>query len=176
MKREQQLNRNATIYHYQLIHKINIPQEVMASYMSISLIFGLFQFLMYQWSGLLSWMLGILIIQVVHYLIIRLTMIRVDEPDDRRWSWRSTIPWIGYVPVQMVDHGLFRKLHRHLLWFGLCMIAVIYPWAPEPYMVSLICWHLWTLMPRLVILHKLRKNRRDGVLKLQSNEVCFYHR
>lgn len=175
-QREQKLAEQATVYHYQLVRKIPMHKETIAGYLSIALIFGLFQGSMYGTEGVLAWMLGLLGIQLVHFIIIRLTMIRVDEQDDRRWSWRVAAPWIGYVPVQMVEHALFRRLHRHLLWFGLCVITVVYPWVTEPYMISFICWHLWTIAPRMAILRKLRKNRRDGVLKLESADVSFYHR
>ncbi len=175
-QRGQKITELATIYHYQLVRRIPIHRELIASYLSIALIFGLFQGLMYGTAGILAWMLGILAVYIIHFIIIRLTLIRVDEPDDRRWSWRIRAPWIGYVPVQMVEHGLLRRLHRHLLWFGLCVIAVIYPWVNEATMISLICWHFWTLAPRIVILRKVRKDRRDGVLKFEPTDVSFYHR
>ena len=176
VQRKQQLTERATIYNYQLLRRIAIPKETTVSYVCIAALFGLFQGLMYGTSGILAWMLSIAVIQFVHFLIIRLTLIRVDEPEFRRWSWQVGAPWIGYVPIQMIEHGLFRRLHRHLMWFGLCVIAVFYTWANESLMISLVCWHVWTLAPRSVVLRKLRKQRKDGVLKLQPSDVSLYLR
>lgn len=175
-QRKQKITESATIYNYQLIRRIGIPKETKASYVLIALLFGLFQGLMYGTSGVLAWMISIAVVQVIHFIIIRLTLIRVDEPEFRRWNWRFGSPWFGYIPVRMIEHGLFRRLHRHLLWFGICVIAIIYPWANESLMISLICWHIWTIAPRIVILNKIRKTRRDGVLHLESTNVSVYLR
>lgn len=176
MPRRQQLDEKATIYHYQLIRRIPIPREVRISHLLIAALFGVFQGGMYGTTGILSWMISLIGVELVHFVIIRLTLIRVDEPEFRRFRWSLDAPWIGYVPVQHTEHGLFRRLHRHLLWFGLCVIAVAYPWVHESFMISLICWHLWTLAPRSVVLRKIRGLRRDGVMKLQSTDCSVYYR
>jgi hypothetical protein len=176
MQRDSLIDRKATIYHYQLIRKFAIRKEMIVSHLIGACLLAAFQFLMYGVNGLMSWTIGLLGIPIIHYVILRLTMKRVDEPEDRRWNWRFAFPWIGYVPIQMVEHGLFRKLHWHLMWFGLCAIAVFYPWASESFMISLICWHFWFLAPRLFILRLFRKARRDGVIKLLPTEVSVYHR
>ncbi|GGG24400.1 transposase [Paenibacillus abyssi] len=176
MQREIKLNKESTIYHYQLIRKLRIRTEMLVSYAVIALLFAAFQYIFYNNDGLLTWILGLVMIIVIHWAILRLTMLRVDEPEDRRWGWRFKLPWSGYLPVQLVEHQLFRKLHRHLLWLGLCAVAVIYPWASESLMISMISWHAWLLAPRLILLRQLRKARRDGVLRLDEQEVLFYHR
>jgi len=175
-QRVQRIDKRATVYHYQLIRKIAIRREMVLSYLIAAGIFLAFQAGMYGLNGIYAWAAGLAGMPLIHFFILRLTMIRVDEPEDHRWNWRAAVPWIGYIPVQMVEHGLFRRLHRHLFWFGLCAIAVIYPWASEPYMISLVSWHFWFLAPRLLILRKIRKSRRDGVLKLLPTEVSVYHR
>ncbi|RXZ79250.1 transposase [Paenibacillaceae bacterium] len=176
MKRRETINDNATIYNYQLIRKITPKPELMISYGIAGLLFGGFQFAMYQFSGLLYWVAALVAIIITHWIIIRLTMIRVEEEEDRKWGWRLKVPWAGYLPIQMVEHQLFRKLHGHLLWLGLCAIAACYPWATESLMISLICWHIWILAPRLLLLRTLRKARRDGLLRLDAEEITFYHR
>lgn len=174
--RRQQLNDKATIYHYQLIRRISVPKEAVISHLLTAAIFGVFQAGLFGTDGILAWLAGLVIVECIHFIIIRLTLIRVDEPEFRRFSWRFASPWIGYVPVLHIEHGLFRRLHRHLLWFGLCVIAIFYPWASGSLMISLVCWHLWTLAPRIIVLHKIRKLRRDGVLKLQPSDCSFYYR
>ncbi|SFJ87922.1 hypothetical protein SAMN02799624_06420 [Paenibacillus sp. UNC496MF] len=166
----------ATIYQYRLIQKVFVRNELYRSYLCAICVLALFLVLMYRLDGVKAFGIGILCSQFIHFLIIRLTLIRVDEPDYRRWGWRVLGIWIGYIPVAYIEYGLFRRLHRHLLWLGLCTIGILYPWADEATMISLIMCHLWFLAPRLVISRKLRKSRRDGVLKITANEVSYYHR
>lgn len=173
MLREQ---KKATIYQYQLIRKIMIRKEHLWSHLSIILILMCFQLLMYRLEGVIALGIGIICTQIIHFFIIRLTLLRVDEPDSRRWGWRFSPPWIGYIPIAHIELALFRRLHRHLLWLGLCAIGIIYPWANEAQMISLISWHIWFLAPRLIILRQLRKVRRDGVIRIQSREITYYHR
>lgn len=174
--RRQQLHEEATIYHYQLVRRIPIPREVRISHLLIAALFGAFQGGYYGTTGILSWMIGLIGVELVHYIIIRLTLIRVNEPEFRRFRWSLDAPWIGYVPVRHIELGLFRRLQRHLLWFGLSVIAVAYPWVHESLMISLVCWHLWTLAPRSVVLRKMRGVRRDGVLKLSPADCSVYYR
>ncbi|MFC3788800.1 transposase [Paenibacillus sp. GCM10012307] len=176
MQRRSEIHENATVYHYQLIKKIQVQNESVISYGIIVSGLGIFQIIMYSYQGLFYWLASALAIYWLHWVIIKLTMIRVDEPEDRRWGWRYKTPWIGYLPIVMVEHQLFRKLHRHLLWIGLCAIALIYPWMGESAMISLISWHLWALAPRLIVLNKLRRSRKDGLIFLEDTSVNFYHR
>ncbi|GGD99307.1 transposase [Paenibacillus nasutitermitis] len=166
----------ATIYQYQLIRKIMIRSELMWSYLSIAFIISIFQLVLYQKDGALAIVLGIVATLLIQFIIIRLTLVRVDEPDNRRWGWRILLPWVGYIPIAHIELALFRRLHRHMLWLGLCAIGVAYPWANEAQMISMICWHLWMLAPRMILLHSLRKSRRDGVLRIQATDVSYYHR
>ncbi len=176
MQRLEELNENATIYHYQLIKKIHIQNEALTSYALIVSGLGIFQMMLYGYIGLIIWLISGLSIYLLHWVIIRLTMIRVEEPEDRRWGWRYKAPWIGYLPIAMVEHQLFRRLHRHLLWIGLCALALAYPWINESAMISLISWHLWALAPRMIILSRVRRLRKDGVLLLDDTAVSFYKR
>ncbi|MFB9324390.1 transposase [Paenibacillus aurantiacus] len=166
----------ATIYQYQLIRRINIHKEYVWSYFVIAFLLILFQLTMYRVDGAIAIGIGVVFTQIIHFFIIRLTLVRVDEPNYRRWGLRFSKPWFGYIPTAFIELSLYRKVHRHLLWLGLCAIGVAYPWANEAQMISLISWHLWFLAPRLLVLRPLRKCRPDGVLKFQPTEVSFYHR
>ncbi|WP_245585904.1 transposase [Paenibacillus pinihumi] len=176
MERKSVIHENATIYHYQLVKKIQVMNESVISYGIIVSGLGIFQIMMYGYIGLLLWLVSALAIYLLHWVIIKLTMLRVDEPEDRRWGWRYKSPWIGYLPIAMVEHQLFRRLHRHLLWIGLCAVALIYPWMNESVMISLLSWHLWALAPRLLILNKLRRSKKDGLILLEDTSFSFYHR
>ncbi|QYR21696.1 transposase [Paenibacillus sp. sptzw28] len=168
--------KKATIYQYQLVRKIPVRKELLWSHYVIAFILIVFQIAMYQFDGFIAIVLGISCTQLVHFIIIRLTLLRVDIPDSRRWGWRLTPPWVGYIPIAHIELSVYRRLHRHLLWLGLATVCIVYPWANEAQMISLISWHLWFLIPRIVILRRLRKFSRDGILKIQSKEINCYHR
>ncbi|RAP73336.1 transposase [Paenibacillus montanisoli] len=166
----------ATIYQYQLIQKVLVRDELRKSHLTILAILSIFLLIMYRLDGIKALGIGITGALFIHFIITRLTLIRVDEPDDRRWGWRMMAPWFGYVPTAHIELGLYRRLHRHLLWLGLCAIGVFYPWANEPTMISLIMCHIWILAPRLVIMRKLRQAHRNGVLRIAGTDVSYYHR
>lgn len=167
---------NATIYQYQLVRRKIIRVELIQSHLLIAAILLAFQMLMYQMDGLFSWLFGFAIVQILHIAIIFLTFIRVDEAADRKWVWRITPPWIGFKPANDIKLYLFRRVHRHLFWIGLCLIALLYPWIKESLLISIVSWHFWLLIPRLLLSFSFRKEQNDGVLRLQSREASYYRR
>jgi len=167
---------NATIYQYQLVKRVIVKSELILSHLIIAAIFLGFQMLNYGVHGLFAWLFGFAAIQVLHLLIIVLTFISVTEAAERQWTWRITPPWIGFKPANDISLLIFRRVHRHLFWLGLCIIALLYPWTPPSIMISLISWHVWLIIPRLMLSFAFRKQRRDGVLRLQWKEASYYHR
>jgi len=166
----------ATIYQYRLVRRINIHKNALWVYLIFACLLAIYELIAYRLDGAIALGAGLLIIQLIHFIMIRLTLRRVDVSDYRRWSWQITPPWLGYVPIAYIELALFRKLHRHLLWLGLCAVLVFYPWASTALMLSLVYWHFWFLIPRLVIQRQLRGQRLDGVLKLQYDNISYYHR
>ncbi|MBD2848338.1 transposase [Paenibacillus sp. IB182496] len=176
MERLSTLSKDATYYQYQLVQKVPVRPELIASYAIMALMLGGMLAAVYSVTGIFAWLIGLPATMLLQWLIVRLTMLRVDEPEDRRWGWRWRLPWLGYLPIRYAEHALMRRLNRHLLGLGLSAIAVAYPWASEALMISLVAWHCWLLAPRLLLLRKLRRARRDGVLQLHEQEVTFHHR
>ncbi|MFD0717103.1 transposase [Paenibacillus sp. GCM10027626] len=166
----------ATIYQYQLICKITIHKRILWVYLILAVAFCTWELIQYRLDGAVAMGLGLLIIQPIHFIIIRLTLRRVDVSDYRRWGWRFTPPWIGYTPIAYIELALFRKVHRHLLWLGLCAIGVWYPWASKPLMIAMVSWHVWLLLPYIILLYRLRPMRPEGVIKLQEDNLSYYHR
>ncbi|MBH5320749.1 transposase [Paenibacillus sp. GSMTC-2017] len=176
MKQSLSEQKNATIYQYQLVKRVFIHSELIISHLITGAIFVAFQMLFYQMDGLFSALLGFAIVQFLHLLILLLTFIRVDEAVDRQWIWRINPPWIGFKPANEIKLSLFRRVHRQLFWVGLCLIALLYPWLSASMMISLVCWHMWLIVPRMLLSFVFRKQRKDGVLRLQTKEASYYHR
>ncbi|ANY66555.1 hypothetical protein BBD42_08865 [Paenibacillus sp. BIHB 4019] len=166
----------ATIYQYQLVKRKIIRPELVQSHILIAVIFVAFQLLMYGRDGLFSWLFGFAVIQVIHLIILLLTFIRVEEAADRRWVWGITPPWFGFKPANDIKLQLFRRVHRQLFWIGLCGTGILYPWISESLMISIICWHLWLIVPRLLLSVAFRKQKKEGILRLGKYEASYYHR
>ncbi|MNZ66651.1 hypothetical protein D3C78_848820 [compost metagenome] len=167
---------NATIYQYQLVKRIVIRSELIQSHLLIAAILLAFLMLAYQIDGLFAWLFGFAVVQIIHIIILLLTFIRVDEAADRKWVWRITPPWIGFKPANDIKLLLFIRVHRHLFWIGLCAAALLYPWVHESLMISVVSWHLWFLIPRMLLSTSFRKENKDGILRLSSKEASYYRR
>ncbi|AJY74899.1 hypothetical protein [Paenibacillus beijingensis] len=167
----------ATIYQYQLIQRLSIRRELVWSYNAAALIIAAFLLAFYSWAGAASLVAGFFIVPILHFAIVRLTLLRIAGiVRSRRWGWRLGLPFVGYLPGLPIENALFRKTQRHSFWLGFCMIALFYPWGSESLLISLSVWHIWYLAPRLFVSYRLRKQRKDGVVKMDGQEISFYHR
>ncbi|WP_424768589.1 transposase [Paenibacillus sp. sgz302251] len=167
---------NATIYQYQLVKRKIIRSELIQSHLLTLAILLAFLMLVYKMDGLFAWLFGFVVVQVIHISIILLTFIRVDEAADRKWTWGISPPWVGFKPANDIKFILFRRVHRHLFWIGLCAIALLYPWIKESLLISIVGWHLWFIIPRLLLSFSFRKQQKDGILRLQAREASYYRR
>ncbi|MFC5406738.1 transposase [Cohnella soli] len=170
-----QASREATFYHYTLIRKIALRPESKYSYMLTALFAGGFLYLIYEWTGLIYAVVGAVLMLLVHALVLRMTLRRVDKLSEKRWTFRRDWPWFGPLPIMDTQLRLFRRLHFHLALVGCCVAGLFYPWAHSSLVIAMVYWHVWLLTPRIQLLHKLRKEKGDGVIRLESREVSYYH-
>lgn len=168
--------REATIYHYKLIRKITLRPEAKYSAMSTALLGTAALAVIYGLYGLVVVVASSAIMLLVHAIVLRLTLRRVDEPSEKKWTFRRDWPWIGPLPISDAGLGLFRRLHFHLFLVGSCVAGLFYPWSSSVWVISLLYWHFWLLTPRLRLLWRLRRERRDGVIRLEEHEISYYHR
>ena len=168
--------REPTIYHYKLVRKLNLRTERKYSYFASGLVAIAAMGLLYDWIGAVYSALSLLLMLAIHTGVLWLTLRRVDEPSMKRWTFRRDWPWIGPLPIRDTTLSLFRRLHFHLFLVGCCAAVLLYPWAHPSVVVSLLYWHVWLLAPRVSLLWAMRRELGDGVLRLDSREVFYYHR
>ncbi|RED51665.1 transposase [Cohnella lupini] len=166
---------DATFYHYKLIRKIALRPESKYSYMATALLVVSALYLIYGWIGLVYTVVGVVLMLLVHALVLRITVRRVDKLSEKRWTFRRDWPWIGPLPILDTQLSLFRRLHFHLFLVGCCIAGLFYPWAHSSLVIAMVYWHLWLLTPRIKLLLSLRRERGDGVVRLESKEVSYYH-
>ncbi len=172
---ELQSKREATFYNYTLVRKIALRPESKYSYMSTALLLVTVLYFIDGWYGLIYSIIGAVLMLLVHALVLRITLRRVDELSEKKWTFRRDWPWIGPLPIMDTQLALFRRLHFHLFLVGCCVSGLFYPWAPSSLVISLVYWHIWLLTPRVRLLLTLRRERRDGIVRLEAKEVSFYH-
>lgn len=166
------LNKESTIYNYKLVQKVRYH-----------ILFLVFYFLAVL--PLLVWdvrnhsyfmsIVSYLLIHVLHYAIIRMlfkwTMV---GGTGRGWSFRKSVPWIGYLPDNFAAYSAITSIHRHLLWIGLAGVLFLAPWVQHTIWIHMVYMHLWVLMPRLLILMQLRKKSRGSLMKIGQYETSSY--
>ncbi|MFD2115499.1 transposase [Paenibacillus yanchengensis] len=167
---------HATIYQYKLTKRIVISRELIQSHFLTLAIFTGFLLWIYNIGGLFGWLAGFTIVQLLHLFVLLITFIRVEEATDRKWIWRINPPWVGFKPANDINLLLFRRVHRHLFWIGLLIIAMMYPWVPAALTISMFFWHIWLIVPRLLLAFFFRKQPKNGVIRLQSFEASYYSR
>jgi hypothetical protein len=165
-----------TFYHYKLVRKIALRPESKYSYMAAGLIGTAALTFVYGWRGLLAVVISSFAMLAVHGLVLRLTVRRIEEPWEKRFAFRRDWPWIGPLPVMDLNLALFRRLHFHLFLVGCCLPALLYPWASSAWIIAHLYWHLWLLSPRVRLLWRIRREKGDGVIRLDAKEVLYYHR
>ncbi|THF74458.1 transposase [Cohnella fermenti] len=164
------------IYHYKLIRKLNLLPEMKAAYVATALMGIGTLALLDGLTGLLFSLLGLLVMFVVHAIVLKITLRRVEEPAEKKWFIRFDLPWIGPLPVSDTSLSLFRRLHLHLLLVGCCVAGLFYPWTSSSLVIALIFWHLWLIAPRFYLLIRTRKELGDGIIRLEGSEISYYHR
>ncbi|MDG0795268.1 hypothetical protein OMP38_33920 [Cohnella ginsengisoli] len=87
--------REATVYHYKLIRKIPMRPETKYSYMTTALLGAGFVTGFYAWKGLECMAVGLIVMILIHAVVLRITLRRVDAAAGKRWSFRIDWPWIG---------------------------------------------------------------------------------
>ena len=78
------------------------------------------------------------------------------------------------MPDQYIPYSSFRKVHLHTAWIGCIIIVAIIPWSPFEFMFSLLFWHLWLMVPKQFTITGLKKQPKDGVLKLNERDLSYY--
>ncbi|CAH0122699.1 MULTISPECIES: hypothetical protein [unclassified Paenibacillus] len=165
---------NVTIYRYKLIHKINYSKTLLLFYILLLPILCSLPVFLFGWLSLFYVALAFAVVSWLHYVIIRSVLLIASEPIKKRWRHRIRFPWIGYLPEQYISYSVFVRIHKHVLWIGLCCIVVLLPWSPPAFTAGMAIWHLWLAIPRLVCFYRLRRQPKYGMIKLNDTDLSYY--
>lgn len=164
----------ATYYHYKLIKKMNIPSQLLWSYGSLPVIMLLFLLIAFSWTSLFLFILAFILTMWIHYVIARSVLYITRTSFRKRWTFNRKLPWLGYMPEQYLAYAIFRRVHLHMLWIGLFLNLIFIFWSPPAFTIAFFFCHIWLMSPRLYILTKLSRVRKDGMLKFSTEDVSYY--
>lgn len=165
---------NATFYQYQLIKKWPVTRVWNLIYLLIPILTLAIELYYFSWSSFGFWVLSFPLVLWIQYVISRSVLIMTVNHLRKRWKFQIQFPWIGYLPDQFMGYSTFRRVLLHTTWIGLCFAAILCMWLPVNFSISLVMWHIWFCLPRLIILLRLFRKRKDGIIKLTKEEVSYY--
>ncbi|MNC34348.1 hypothetical protein D3C75_827760 [compost metagenome] len=165
---------SATFYQYKLIKKINTTTAWLRVYMAIPVSCVVVETIFLSWWSILYMIIAAPVILWIQYVISRSVLLISGHPIAKRWKMSYRLPWLGYMPDQYINYGIFRKIQLHNLWIGLSITALFIVWAPPAFTVSMAVCHLWVLLPRLYTLLRLHREEKDGMLKFTPTDASYY--
>ncbi|UJF33145.1 hypothetical protein [Paenibacillus hexagrammi] len=170
-KQEQALSKDSTIYSYKLMKRMYHSIFKIVPYFIVLLLILIYKIDVQDWLPLL---LGYPIIIIFHMLLVRAFFQYTIGSAMRGWSFRPGIFWCGILPEGHASIKLVSKVQLNLFWIGLAFIALLYPWIPAIWILDLILFHTWVLMPRLWMLYRFRPYRQSGLIKITRKDTsCF---
>ncbi|CAM3094476.1 hypothetical protein PASE110613_16375 [Paenibacillus sediminis] len=167
-------NEKATFYQYRLIRKINRNYKMRRIYMVLPLLMVISEICLFSWSSILFFVLAAPVVIWIQYVISHSVLVIAGQSYRKRWRFSKQFPWFGYMPDQHVGYSIFRRVSLHMTWIGLCVIAVLIPWSPISFILSLIFWHVWSILPRIYTFVCLRKEPKDGMIKFNPEDISYY--
>lgn len=164
----------ATFYQYKLLRKVTFPRPIAVIFLLLPLLCVLSVIIYVEWTGVFSFIFALPVILWFQFAISRSVLIIVIQSYRRRWRVSYRLPWIGYMPDQHVSYRTFQKVQLHTTWIGLCLTAILFPWCPLSFFVSMVFWHIWLMLPRYYGFLILRRQPKDGMIKLNEFDISYY--
>ncbi|MDH6675332.1 hypothetical protein ACXFAU_00080 [Paenibacillus glucanolyticus] len=164
----------ATFYHYRLIKKIQISKSLLILYLSLPVLAaaaGIFTVSPYI---PLYMLIAFPLMLWIQYVIGHTVLILLGAGYRKRWRFRLKLPWLGYIPDQHVSLRVFTLVQFYTCWVGIVLSAIMAFWLPLPLAIALAFWHLWLLLPRGYTMLRLTGQRKEGMLKMNEQDISYY--
>lgn len=167
-------NTKATFYQYQLLKKSIFPKALIQSTLIIPFLVLIAEVITWGFWSIFYFLLAAPIALWIQFVICRSALVLVNHNLHRRWRFFWRFPWIGYMPDQYISYPIYRKTQLYYTWIGIALILFLIPWSPASLTVALIFWHIWLLIPRYFAFRIVQKQRKDGFLKFNEQDVSYY--
>lgn len=167
-------NINATFYHYKLIKRIPVKRIFVRCYLLLPYIALIAETLLISWMSIVYFVLAAPLVFWIHYVISRSVLLLSGSAYHKRWKFSMQIPWVGYVTDQHISFRMFRKVYTYITSIGLVLFLAFLFLSPLSFVVSLLFWHLWLLLPRFYVYARLSRLRKDGMIKFNRQDISYY--
>jgi hypothetical protein len=165
------VSKNSTIYSYTLMKRMYHAIYKVILYFLLLLLMLFYSFNLDNWLPLF---VSYPFLIVAHTLLVRIYFQFTIGIAMRGWSFRWGIFWCGILPEGHASIRLVTKVQLHLFWIGLASITILYPWIPKAWLIHLTIFHIWMLMPRLWMLFRFRPYRKNGLIKITTQDTSCY--
>ncbi|MDR0271235.1 hypothetical protein [Paenibacillus sp.] len=165
---------NATFYHYKLIKKIPVTRIQVRCYLLLPYIAIIAELFLFSWMSLFYFAITAPLVLWIHYVISRSVLLLSGSSYHKRWKFSMRLPWIGYITDQNISFRMFRKVYTYVTGIGLVLFLIFLLMSPFEFVVSLLFWHLWLLLPRFYAFARLSGLRKDGMIKFNNQDISYY--
>lgn len=164
----------ATFYHYRLIKKIQISKSLLILYLSLPWLAAAAGAFWMSPYFLLYLLIAFPLMLWIQYVVGHTVLVLLGASYRKRWRFRLRLPWLGYIPDQHVSRRVFNLVQFYTCWVGIVLSAIMAFWSPLPFAITLLFWHLWLLLPRSYTMLRLSGQRKDGMLKMNEQDISYY--
>lgn len=170
----EQPHEQATFYQYRLLKKISLSKLLLNVYLILPCAAVASEMLILSWYSFLYFLLAFAFILWIHFVIGRSVLFFLGSTYQKKWKFTLKTPWLGYMPEQYVSSRVFTKVQIHTTWICFCLIGIMAFWSPLSFMISLLFWHLWLLVPRYFTLIRFTDQPKNGMLKFSDQDISYY--
>ncbi|MBP2002678.1 hypothetical protein J2Z69_003787 [Paenibacillus shirakamiensis] len=164
----------ATFYQYRLLKKITFSKPLIMTYLLLPGIVLILELYYFKWISLFSIIFTLPIILYFQFVVSRSTLAIIHHSYRKKWRISFRLPWLGYMPDQHTNYRTFQRVELHTAWLVLLLIAIFIPWAPISFVISMMFWHLWILLPRWYAFLGLQHQPQGGMIKLSDEDISYY--
>jgi hypothetical protein len=168
---DRNLSKDSTIYNYKLLKRVRYPKLYTLPYLTLPIA-------AFAWGIVhkhpFVLVCSIVIVFVIHELFMKLLFKQAIVKSPKVWAFRMQFPWLGLVPNQHYSLSGFVTANAQLFFVPIIFMACAYPWIPLYTLLHIAFFHIWVLLPRIIVLAKFRKHRSIGLIKINRQDTSCY--
>jgi hypothetical protein len=160
-----------TIYNYKLMHRVQHTPYLKVFYLGLILLLIIIDLSKGVWW---LFILGDALLLGLHLLVVSVYFYFTVGGFMRGWSLQWGLFWNGFLPDGHASVRLVQKVQLQLFCSVLLLLGVLYPWINTIHWLNLVLFHLWLMLPRLLILVLFRSYHKNGLVRISRKDTSCY--
>jgi hypothetical protein len=169
--RDQQLSKESTVYHYQLVQRVHHTIVYSVVYWAVLAVYFIWDLIHLQ---LFPLPVSVVLMPLLHTVLTFVYYTLKEKRSLSQWTFHYSLFWIGYTPTSYISMRRLVRLYLHLLWTTIVICGCFYPWLSHHVIFHLLFVHLWLLLPRLFVLFRFRRYIEGGLIKINQSDTSCY--